>query len=210
MVEKLNSVSDMIDTAVGKSRRLKEGILKAEWEKIVGKICNECQPDYIKDGILYISVKSTFFIHHLTMEKGKYIQKINDYFGENVVTDISIRTGKLNEKRDEYLDREDEEESEEKQEPHIKKEEVLTDLENSSIEKRNLGILEKIAYLQKIAKEREEYLLSHGYKKCKICGMLYEGEEEFCKVCIDNGNVKKYLKKLGKSLDFEESEESEE
>lgn len=194
MAEKLNSVSDMIDSAVGKSRRLKEGILKAEWEKIVGKICNECQPDYIRDGILYISVKSTFFIHHLTMEKSKYIQKINEYFGESVVTDISIRTGKLNEKREEYLARESEEESEEKQETHIKKEEVLADLENSNVEKRNLGILEKIAYLQKIAKEREEYLLSHGYKKCKICGMLYEGEEDFCKVCIDGGNVKRYLK----------------
>lgn len=143
MAEKLNSVSDMIDSAVGKSRRLKEGILKAEWEKIVGKICNECQPDYIRDGILYISVKSTFFIHHLTMEKSKYIQKINEYFGESVVTDISIRTGKLNEKREEYLARESEEESEEKQETHIKKEEVLADLENSNVEKRNLGILEK-------------------------------------------------------------------
>lgn len=207
MAEKLNSVSNMIDTAVGKSRRLKEGILKAEWEKIVGKICNECQPDYIKDGILYISVKSPFFIHHLTMEKGKYIQKINEYFGENIVTDISVRTGKLNEKRDEYLAKENKEEIEEKQETHIKKEEVLSDLENSNTEERNLGILEKIAYLQKIAKEREEYLLSHGYKKCKICGMLYEGEEDFCKVCIDSGNVKRYLKKLGKSLDLKDSEE---
>ena len=85
----------MIDTAVGKSRRLKEGILKAEWEKIVGKICEKCQPDYIKDKILYIRAESTFFIHHLTLEKAKYIKTINNYFDEEVVKDIVIRTGNL-------------------------------------------------------------------------------------------------------------------
>ena len=95
MTQKLNNISEMIDTAVGKSRRLKEGILKAEWEKIVGKICEKCQPDYIKDKILYIRAESTFFIHHLTLEKAKYIKTINNYFDEEVVKDIVIRTGKL-------------------------------------------------------------------------------------------------------------------
>ncbi|WP_294705759.1 DUF721 domain-containing protein [uncultured Fusobacterium sp.] len=182
MAEKLSNVSEMIDVAVGKSRRLKEGILKADWEKIVGKICEKCQPDYIKDGILYIKAEGNIFIHHLTLEKTNYINKINSYFKENVIKDIIIKTGKLDENREEYLNHEVKKE---------KKEENTSILEKEQV---NLNILEKIAYLQKIAIEREEYLLSQGFKKCKICGMLFEGEEEFCRVCLDNGNAKKYLK----------------
>lgn len=182
MAEKLSNVSEMIDVAVGKSRRLKEGILKADWEKIVGKICEKCQPDYIKDGILYIKAEGNVFIHHLTLEKTNYINKINSYFKENVIKDIIIKTGKLDENREEYLNHEVKKE---------KKEENTSILEKEQV---NLNILEKIAYLQKIAIEREEYLLSQGFKKCKICGMLFEGEEEFCRVCLDNGNAKKYLK----------------
>lgn len=182
MAEKLSNVSEMIDVAVGKSRRLKEGILKADWEKIVGKICEKCQPDYIKDGILYIKAEGNVFIHHLTLEKTNYINKINSYFKENVIKDIIIKTGKLDENREEYLNYEVKKE---------KKEENTSILEKEQV---NLNILEKIAYLQKIAIEREEYLLSQGFKKCKICGMLFEGEEEFCRVCLDNRNAKKYLK----------------
>lgn len=204
MTQRLSNVSEMIDTAVEKSRRLKEGILKAEWEKIVGKICERCQPDYIKEKVLYIRAESPIFIHHLTMEKNKYIKRINEYFEEVVVEDIVVKTGKLDENREEYLDRDSEEETINQQQ--LIKDEELDKLKSSDVEKRNLGIMEKIAYLRKIAMEREEYLLSHGYKKCKVCGMLYEGEEEFCKVCIDSGEAKKYLRKNGGINYLEDSE----
>lgn len=210
MAESLDSVSEMIEVAVGKSRRLKEGVLKAEWEKIVGKICEKCQPDYIKDEILYIRAESPVFIHHLNAEKIKYIQKVNDYFGEKVIKDIEIRTGKLDENRAEYLVRSSEVGAvqEEKQEEVLEipksEAEVREDLHLSQEEKFDLGFMQKVAYLQKIAMEREKYLLSQGYKKCKVCGMLYEGEEDFCKVCIDSGKAKKYLKARG--VKFEDSE----
>ena len=197
MAEKLNNVSEMVDSAIKKSRRLKEGILKADWEKIVGKICEKCQPDYIKEGILYVRAESPVFIHHLTYEKNKYINIINEYFDEKLIKDIAVRTGKLDENRDEYLVKS----SEPEKKIEVKKtSENVEDMKNklniSKTEEINLGILEKVAYLQKIAIEREKYLLTHGFKKCKICGMLYEGEEDFCKVCLDNGNAKKYLKNM--------------
>lgn len=185
MAEKLSNVSEMIDVAIGKSRKLKEGILKSEWENIVGKICEKCQPDYIKDGILYIRAEGNVFIHHLSLEKGKYIEKINSYFKEEIIRDIVIKTGKLDENREEYLVHE------EKKEPEIENESILEK------EHQNFNILEKVAYLQKIAMEREKYLLSQGFKKCKVCGMLFEGEEDFCRVCLDNGSAKKYLSSNG-------------
>lgn len=205
MTEKLNNVSEMIDTAIGKSRRLKEGILKADWEKIVGKICEKCQPDYIKEGILYVRVESPVFIHHFTFEKVKYIKLINDYFGEKVIKDIVVKTGKLDENRDEYLLKiEKTDEIAEVVETLQKVEDMRNNLNIPEEENINLGILEKVAHLQKMAIEREKYLLSHGFKKCKVCGMLYEGEEEFCKVCLDNGSAKQYLK--NRNLREEEEE----
>lgn len=199
MVEKLHNISDMIDTAVHKSRRLKEGILKADWEKIVGKICEKCQPDFIKDDILYIRVESPVFIHHFTFEKNKYIKLINEYFNEIVIKDILVKTGKLDENRDEYLVKSEDKISE------IKKIEdnkiIMSDINNMKNdlnipqnEEINFAILEKVTKLQKMAIERENYLLSNGYKKCPLCGRLYEGTEKFCRVCIDSGEVKKYLK----------------
>lgn len=199
MVEKLHNVSDMIDTAVHKSRRLKEGILKADWEKIVGKICEKCQPDYIKNGTLYIKAEGNVYIHHLNLEKDKYIEKINEYFGEKIIKNIEIKSGKLDENREDYLVKSEKDKVEN---PKLENEKTTisdidtmkSELNISPNEEINFSILEKITKLQRMAIERENYLLSNGYKKCPLCGRLYEGTEKFCRVCIDSGEVKKYLK----------------
>ncbi len=209
MAEKLNSVGEMVESAIKKSRRLKEGILKADWEKIVGKICEKCQPDYIKEGILYIRAEGNVYIHHLSLEKEKYIKLINEYFNENIIKDIEIRAGKLDENRDEYLVKAEDnppKNIEPKEKSNLSKDitTLKSELNIPQGEEINFAILEKVAYLQKIAIEREEYLLTHGFKKCKVCGMLYEGEEDFCKVCIDNGSAKKYLKIHGYEINEEE------
>lgn len=203
MEEKLNNVSDMIDVAIKKSRRLKEGVLKSEWGKIVGKICNECQPDYIKDKILYVRAESPIFIHHLTLEKSRYIKIVNSYFDEHIIDDIVIKSGKLDENREAYLAKP---EKKEKKDEDIKNEEIEV-VKNPNIFATgdlNNRILDKITHLQKMAAQREKYLLKNGFKKCKSCGMLYEGEDAFCKVCIDNGSAKKFLK-ANKSHENEES-----
>lgn len=209
MEEKLSNVSQMIGTAVKKSRRLKEGVLKADWEKIVGKICEKCQPEYIKNGILYIKAEGNVYIHHLALEKDKYVEKINEYFQERVVTDIEIISGKLDENREEYLVKNENipvKPQEKKIKESIKKEikNMKEELNIPQGEEINFAILEKVAHLQKMAIEREKYLLSHGFKKCKVCGMLYEGKEDFCRVCIENGEAKKYLKARGLIQEVEE------
>lgn len=204
MAEKLSNVSDMIDVAVKKSRRLKEGILKSEWSKIVGKICKECQPDFIKDGVLHIRVKSPVFVHHFTLEKNRYIKIINEYFDEDIIQDIVIKSGKLDEKREAYLAKVDTDENIPSTTDNNTDVENKNDLSSLTGETLNNRILEKVTALSKMALERENYLLTHGFKKCKVCGMLYEGEELFCKVCIDNGDAKKYIKDNGLSDEEDE------
>lgn len=120
--KKLSNVGEMINIAVDNSKSLKEGILKAEWLEIVGRVGNESQPEYIKDGVLTITVESPIFIHHFIGKKKEYIEKINQYFNRDLVQDIDIRSGTLDEKRSEYLNRdvsyENEYEDEEKTEDY--------------------------------------------------------------------------------------------
>ncbi len=52
----LANVGMMIDSAIGKSRKLKEGILKARWQEISGKVFEKSSILYIKEKIIYISV----------------------------------------------------------------------------------------------------------------------------------------------------------
>ena len=175
MDEKLNNVGEMIDTAIDKSKKLKEGILKSEWEKIVGRLVNDSQPEYIKDGVLTIIVESPLFVHHFTGKKEHYIKEINKYFGKNIINDINIKNGKLNKDREIYLNKQ-----EEKEEVKVEKEEI------EPLTITATGIAKKISKLQEMAEERERYLLSKGYKKCKGCGVIFEPieNEEFCMVCI--------------------------
>lgn len=175
MDEKLNNVGEMIDTAIDKSKKLKEGILKSEWEKIVGRLVNDSQPEYIKDGVLTIIVESPLFVHHFTGKKEHYIKEINKYFGKNIINDINIKNGKLNKDREIYLNKQEEQE-----EIKVEKEEI------EPLTITATGIAKKISKLQEMAEEREKYLLSKGYKKCKGCGVIFEPieNEEFCMVCI--------------------------
>lgn len=47
MIE-IENIGRMIERAIEKSRRLKEGILKAQWKNIAGKLSEKSQVLYIK------------------------------------------------------------------------------------------------------------------------------------------------------------------
>lgn len=239
---KIDNVGNMIEAAIHESKNLKEGILKAEWGKIVGRLVEKSQPEYLKDKVLTITVEGPIFIHHFNGNKQEYIGKINEYFKTDLVEDIEIKSGKLNEQRYEYLDLEekkDQPKEQEKVKPEvvekiIEEDEVEFDQEEykedefdlqfedeqkelEEIQKKEVikkkkekprraaketfaydttgkGIIKKIQQLEKLAREREEYLLSNGYIKCKGCGVVFEAteDEEFCRVCL---SVKKNRRK---------------
>lgn len=206
----LFSVGATVEAAIGKSRQLKEGVLKAEWPKIVGRLANDSQPEYIKNRVLLITVETPVFLHYFTMNRKKYVDIVNDYFKSEVITDISIRTGVLNENRDEYMNCEDEVEEiffekpqEESKISSDDEQDISGDKnENYSVVKDGdmsaSGIFKKIEYLKKIATEREKYLLSHGYKKCRSCGMIFQSDdqsEEFCKVCIEEKKDREFKRR---------------
>lgn len=239
--DKLDNIADVVEEAIHNNGKLKEGMLRANWLAIVEKLANKSQPEYIKDGVLVLTVEGPLFIQHFMNEKQVYIDKVNEFFKEEIVKDLDIKSGKIDETRQEYMtkvvevapEEEDEEEDfddefdhedyreddfdeqfeaeqarleeelrkeleeerrqeEERKAREAQKKEVVEQFEEP-FDMSGEGIIRKLKTLEKMAREREKYLLQNGYKKCRYCGVIFEAtdNEEFCTVCITAKNDRK-------------------
>ncbi|MGL4971264.1 MAG: DciA family protein [Cetobacterium sp.] len=172
------NVSEAVEEAIIKSRKLKEGIIRGHWRDIVDKLSEKSEPLWIKESVLYVLVEDSMYLHHMSMNKNKYLNKVQDILKKDYVKDIRFKISKIqNLDYSEYMDKHVEEK---------KNEEFISELKDLTLE-------EKIDVLRKKAKEREQVLISKGYKKCDICGMMFLGEEDTCKPCSLKDVVDKLL-----------------
>lgn len=162
----LMSVSNAIEEAVIKSRRLREGIIKGCWREIVGKVASESKPKTLKDSVLLVVVSDSMYLHHMSMNKNKYLRLINEILKDDYVKDIRFKISKI-EKFD-YCVRDNKKAE--------KKEKFISKISKFSIE-------EKVEFLKKESLKREEKMLKQGFKKCRRCGTLYKGEGNYCTPC---------------------------
>ena len=162
------NVSEAVEEAIIKSRKLKEGIIRGRWRDIVEKLSKKSEPLWIKEGILYVLVEDSIYLHHMSMNKNKYLKRILEILKKDYVKDIRFKVSKV--QNCDYVD------FIEKNPNEDKKEEFISELKDLSLE-------EKIDILKKKAKEREDALKLKGYKKCDICGMMFFGEGDSCKPC---------------------------
>lgn len=162
------NVSEAVEEAIVKSRKLKEGIIRGHWREIVEKLSKKSEPLWIKEGILYVLVEDSIYLHHMSMNKNKYLKRIQEILKKDYVKDIRFKVSKV--QNCDYIDFIEKSSNEEK------KEEFISELKDLSLE-------EKIGILKKKAKEREDALRLKGYKKCDICGMMFFGEGSSCKPC---------------------------
>lgn len=170
----LFSVSKEIKEAFSKSRRLREGLLKACWHKVVDRLAQKTVPLCIKDEVLFVGVEDSLYLHHMSMNKNKYILKVQEILKNNEIKDMRFKISEI--KIVDYgedLDR-------------VLEEEKLENSEKLDSKMENLSLEEKVAYLMEKSKEREKEMLEKGYKKCSLCGRLYLGFEDRCAICCTN------------------------
>ena len=168
----LANIKIMIDSAVEKSRRLKEGILKARWQEITEKLFSKSSVLYIKEGTLYIAVENSAVLHYMELNKKKYIKKINEILKNEIIENISFFISRIQvdkELYDMYMD-----------DNNLSEEGYF---EDEDIDFKHMDISQKIEHLKKAAERREKYLIEKGYRKCRECGALFLGDGELCKVC---------------------------
>jgi HD superfamily phosphohydrolase len=162
------NVSEAVEEAIVKSKKLKEGIIRGYWKNIVEKLSDKSEPLWIKEGVLHVVVEDTMYLHHMSMNKNKYLRKVREVLKADYVKDIRFSISKVQNLK--HLDFKDVKVKNEKNEKFIS-------------ELKELSLEEKIYILKRKAREREQALELKGYKKCGICGMMFLGEAEACKLC---------------------------
>ncbi len=66
------------------------------WNDIVGvKIAQNSQAVKVEAGVLWVAVKNSVWLQHLTMLKGEIIRKVCGYTGNNIIKDIYFFQGKI-------------------------------------------------------------------------------------------------------------------
>jgi hypothetical protein len=73
--------------------KLQDGITRAKlvgsWEKIAGKyIAGQTEKIYIKNGILYIKIKSPALKHELSFAKSKLVATLNKSIGQDFIKEV--------------------------------------------------------------------------------------------------------------------------
>jgi predicted nucleic acid-binding Zn ribbon protein len=73
-------------------QKLKEVSLTGQWEEVVGKIiASKTERLNIRDGIMYIHVRSSVVKNELMMIREELVKALNDRAGEELVKEIVFR-----------------------------------------------------------------------------------------------------------------------
>lgn len=164
-----------MDKYFGKYKKIIEiPRLRAEWNSIVGTfIGNRTIAGKIENKKLTIYTNDNNIIPQINIHKGNIINKINEYFEEEIVNDLSIYMDKMNNIKNNIY--------------HNMEDGVSTTFKEKNKYNINIDMEEKEReeILSKIIDERRTFLIEKGYIKCNICGELFypESDDSICVIC---------------------------
>lgn len=177
----MKNVKEIIDDAIKKSRKLKEGLIQGNWSSIIGEdLSKKSYVSALKDQVLFVHVENSVWLQQFSFMKQDIIKKVNAYLNLEYVKDVQFRIAKM--KIEEYFK---EVEDEIKFEP----DKIFLD---TNIEKESEKIIheindnalkEKIKKLLILSKKKEKFLLDKGSKKCIDCGIIFNGSQVRCTIC---------------------------
>jgi hypothetical protein len=160
--------------------RLKEQTALLVWDEVVGKqVSGAAQPEFIRDGRLFVTTKSAVWANELTFYKADMVSRLNKRIGAKVVKEIVFKVGRVTKAR--------------KPEPEAPAERVdLGGISLTDAELEKLGeaagsvppdIADKVRRLLQTAARVEKWKRSRGWTECSSCGVLQNDPEGVCPVC---------------------------
>lgn len=183
MSQGIHNVKDIVGDALKSSRLLKQGIIKGNWEQIVGKdLGRKTYVAGVKERVLYVNTENPVMLHQLSFMKENMLEEVNKFLGIDYIKDIMFRVKKRG-----VEDFFDDEISEDKFEPNEIKlnsgyknfiEEETSVIEDPEIRNRIKKIME-------LSKKKEKFLLDEGNKKCENCGVIFSGSGKICINCYN-------------------------
>ena len=89
MSQGIHNVKDIVGDALKSSRLLKQGIIKGNWEKIVGKdLGRKTYVVGVKDRVLYVNTENPVMLHQLSFMKGTMLEEVNKFLEMEYIKDI--------------------------------------------------------------------------------------------------------------------------
>ncbi len=190
--------------------------LKQNWKKIIGeKIGENSEPIWLKNGKIVINIKDTSIYHPLVTSQNIIMEKVNEFLGENMVSNLEIRKISRNEgknitddlvrneklrreifKEDEFYEEIEERRQKEKKIEKIEISSEEIEIIEKSIDKIDSKYSEFSEKLKKIAINRikkDIYMLSNGYRRCDRCNSIYypRKDERICFECYEKKETEK-------------------
>lgn len=91
----ITSIAEILSALPVNSRVKEYGLWKA-WDRLVGpQVSKHCQPERLKDGILFLRVSSSVWMQQLQFMKSMILEMVNGCMGENAVRELRFQIGKI-------------------------------------------------------------------------------------------------------------------
>ena len=157
--------------------RVKEQTCVLVWDEVVGeKVASSAQPEFIRDGRMFVVTKSPVWANELTFLKSDLIARLNHRVGGNVLKDIIFKAGRIS-RRGKPAERADEEALEG---IHLSDRELET-VETAAREAGEGA--ELMSGLLATALRLEKWKTARGWTPCGMCGALQKTDEGVCPIC---------------------------
>lgn len=158
--------------------RVKENTCLLVWDEVVGEqVAGAAQPEFVKDGLLFVRTKSSVWANELAFYKADIISKLNRRVGGTTLQDIIFKAGRI------HTRRVPKEQPDEERLEGIKL--TKSDLEQVETAARQAGgeASEDIRSLMMTALRLEKWKKGNGWKPCKKCGSLQNSATGICPPC---------------------------
>lgn len=176
MSRKLFSLDNLLGEslkALGLEKQLLEQACVSAWDEVVGeRIAAAAQPEFIKDGKLFVITKSSTWANELSFLKEDIMKRLNERVGKRTVKEMVFRAGKVEKKEKQEQKKEDIELTTE--EIKEAEEEALKNTSELSDPARKM-LIEIMKY--------NKWKRKKGWKPCRICGALQDSERGICPPC---------------------------
>jgi predicted nucleic acid-binding Zn ribbon protein len=166
--------------ALGIEKQIIEQTCISAWDEIVGeRIAAAAQPEFIKDGKIFVITKSPTWANELSFFKEDIIKRLNERVGGRPIKEMVFRAGKIEKKA---------------KENEIEPEIMEIDLTGEEIKEVERAVKETAPELAGPAKKMLTEILKYdkwkqkkGWKPCKRCGALQNTENGICPPCEREG-----------------------
>jgi len=165
--------------------RVKEQACLLVWDEVVGEqVSGAAQPEFVKDGRLFVVTKSAVWANELTFYKSDMISRLNKRVGAKVLKDIVFKIGRVTRTRragsrtraTESLDLEGIQ---------------LTDAELQEVDaaasEAAPEMADRVRSLLETAVRVDKWKRSRGWSSCKRCGALQDSPAGMCPPCRIEG-----------------------